>query len=92
MLAIIAPFILMDGLQAIFLSALRSLGDQVAGGINGIIGFFGIMTLAGWLFWQWGWGSAGLALAAAVGMTAAAALQALRFIWVTRRRAALPAT
>lgn len=83
MVAILAPFILLDGLQAIFLSALRSLGDQVAGGINGIIGFFVVMAIAGLLFWQGGWGSAGLAWAAALGMTVAAGLQALRFLWVT---------
>ncbi len=84
MLVILAPFILFDGLQAIFLSALRSLGDQVAAGINGIIGFFIVMALAGWFFWHWSWGAAGLALAAAIGMVAAAALQAARFMWVTR--------
>jgi len=85
MLVILAPFILFDGLQAIFIAALRSLGDQIAAGVNGVIGFFGIMSAAGWLFWRLEWGSAGLAAAAAIGMTAAMLLQASRFWRVSSR-------
>lgn len=85
MLVILAPFILCDGLQAIFVAALRSLGDQVVAGINGAIGFFAIMTLAGWVFARLGWGAAGLASAAAIGMTATMLLQGLRFWRVSAR-------
>jgi MATE family multidrug resistance protein len=85
MLTILAPFILLDGLQAILMSALRSLGDQVAAGINGIIGFFLLMGVAGWAAWRADMGAAGLAWAAGLGMTCAAALQALRFYRTTSR-------
>lgn len=85
MLIILAPFILCDGLQAIFVSALRSLGDQVIAGVNGIIAFFLIMSLAGWSSYQLGWGSAGLALASALGMAAAMLLQGARFWQVSSR-------
>jgi len=85
MLLILAPFILCDGLQAILVAALRSLGDQVAAGINGIIAFFLLMSLAGWIGWRLDWGSAGLAIASAVGMTAAMLLQGARFWRVSSR-------
>lgn len=85
MVLILAPFILTDGLQAIFVAALRSLGDQVVAAINGVIAFFAVMCLAGWVGWHFGWGSAGLAIAAAVGMVAAALLQAARFWQVSSR-------
>lgn len=85
MLLILSPFILCDGLQAIFIAALRSLGDQVAAGLNGIVAFFLVMSLAGWVGWRLGWGSAGLALACAIGMAAAMLLQGARF-WVVSSR------
>jgi len=85
MLLILSPFILCDGLQAIFIAALRSLGDQVAAGLNGIVAFFLVMSLAGWIGWRLGWGSAGLALACAIGMAAAMLLQGGRF-WVVSSR------
>ena len=85
MVLILAPFILADGLQAIFVAALRSLGDQVVAAINGIIAFFAAMCLAGWAGWHFGWGSAGLAIASAVGMVAAMLLQAARFWQVSSR-------
>ncbi|MEO5795771.1 MAG: MATE family efflux transporter, partial [Rhodoferax sp.] len=37
MLPLWAPFILFDGVQVVFVYALRSLGDQVAAGVNSII-------------------------------------------------------
>ena len=85
MVLILAPFILADGLQAIFVAALRSLGDQVVAAINGVIAFFAVMCLAGWAGWHFGWGSAGLAIASAVGMVAAMLLQAARFWQVSSR-------
>lgn len=85
MLLILSPFILCDGLQAIFIAALRSLGDQVAASINGILAFFVAMCLAGWAAWHFGWGSAGLAIASAVGMVAAMLLQGGRFWLISSR-------
>jgi MATE family multidrug resistance protein len=85
MVLILAPFILADGVQAIFVAALRSLGDQVAAGLNGIIAFFIAMSAAGWAGWHFGWGSAGLALASAIGMVAAMLLQGARFWQVSSR-------
>ncbi|BAK65095.1 MatE family transporter [Sphingobium sp. SYK-6] len=85
MVMILAPFILCDGLQAILVAALRSLGDQVMAGVNGIIAFFGIMSLAGWAAWTLAWGSAGLAIASALGMVAAMLLQGGRFWFVSSR-------
>jgi MATE family multidrug resistance protein len=85
MVLILAPFILCDGLQAIFVAALRSLGDQVVAGVNGIIAFFLIMSLAGWAGHALGWGSAGLAGASALGMAAAMLLQGGRFWQVSSR-------
>lgn len=85
MLLILSPFILADGIQAILVAALRSLGDQVAAGFNGILSFFAVMSLAGWAGWHFGWGSAGLAVAAAIGMVAAMLLQGARFWQVSAR-------
>lgn len=85
MLFLLAPFILLDGLQAIFMYALRSLGDQVAAGINGIIGFFLVMAATGQYFYMTGHGAAGLAYAAGAGMLATALLQGGRLWLVTRK-------
>ncbi len=85
MVLILAPFILFDGLQAIFVAALRSLGDQVVAGFNGIIAFFGVLSLAGWAAYTWGWGSAGLAIASALGMVVAFLLQGCRFWLISSR-------
>ncbi|MBN8831623.1 MAG: MATE family efflux transporter [Sphingomonadales bacterium] len=85
MVMILAPFILFDGLQAIFVAALRSLGDQVVAGVNGIIAFFLLLGLAGWASYALGWGSAGLAIASAIGMVAAVLLQGGRFWAVSSR-------
>jgi len=85
MVLILSPFILADGLQAIFVAALRSLGDQIAAGVNGIIAFFAIMSMAGWAGCHLGWGSAGLAIASAIGMVAAMILQGARFWQVSSR-------
>lgn len=85
MVLILAPFILFDGLQAIFVAALRSLGDQVAAGLNGIVAFFIILSIAGWAGYELGWGSVGLAVASALGMVAAFALQGGRFWAISSR-------
>lgn len=85
MLIIWAPFILFDGVQIVFVYALRSLGDQVAAGISSILAFFVITGGTGLWFMHLGWGTKGLALASGVGMLAAALLHGGRFWFVTRQ-------
>jgi MATE family multidrug resistance protein len=84
MLAIIAAFLIFDGLQYVFGSALRSLGEQVWAGVNGMIGFFVVTGGLGWLLVERGWGPNGLAYAAGAGMLACATLQFGRLAWVLR--------
>ncbi|HEV7659079.1 MAG TPA: MATE family efflux transporter [Allosphingosinicella sp.] len=86
MLAIMGAFLAFDGLQYVFGAALRSLGEQVWAGVNGIFGFFLITGGTGILLVRAGWGAQGLALAAGLGMLASALLQFGRFAWVLRAR------
>lgn len=74
MLSIIAAFLIFDGLQFVFASALRSLGEQVWAGVNGIIGFFVVTGGLGALLVARGWGADGLAWAAGAGMLVCATL------------------
>lgn len=85
MLAIMAAFLVFDGLQYVFAAALRSLGEQVWAGINGIAGFFVITGGLGWLLVRAGWGPDGLAYAAGIGMLACALFQFARLAYVLRR-------
>ncbi len=84
MLGVMAAFLVFDGLQYIFGAALRSLGEQVWAGLNGIIGFFVVTGGLGWLLVRAGWGPDGLAYAAGAGMLVCALLQFGRFAWVLR--------
>jgi MATE family multidrug resistance protein len=84
MLAIMGAFLVFDGLQYVFGAALRSLGEQVWAGLNGIIGFFVITGGLGWLLVERGWGPDGLAYAAGIGMLACATLQFGRLAFVLR--------
>jgi MATE family multidrug resistance protein len=84
MLAIMAAFLVFDGLQYVFGAALRSLGEQVWAGINGIVGFFMVTGGLGWLLVERGWGADGLAYAAGLGMLACALLQFGRLAFVLR--------
>jgi MATE family multidrug resistance protein len=86
MLAIVAAFLLFDGLQYVFGAALRSLGEQVWAGLNGIVGFFLVMGGLAWLFVRAGWGPDGLAYAAGIGMLVCGMLQFARLSWVLRVR------
>jgi MATE family multidrug resistance protein len=70
----------------VFGAALRSLGEQVWAGINGIIGFFLITGGTGWLLVRRGWGPDGLALAAGLGMLVCGLLQFGRLVWVLKLR------
>jgi MATE family multidrug resistance protein len=87
MLTIWAPFILFDGIQVVLVYALRSLGDQVAAGINSIIAYFIVTGGLGWILVAGGWGAAALAWASGVGMLVAAILHGARFWWIARRLA-----
>jgi MATE family multidrug resistance protein len=86
MLSVMGAFVVFDGLQYVFGAALRSLGEQVWAGVNGMIGFFLITGGSGLLLVRAGWGATGLALAAGLGMFACAVLQFGRFWWVLRAR------
>lgn len=85
MLPLWGPFILFDGLQVVFVYALRSLGDQVVAGLNGIAAFFLLTGGIGLWTVHVGWGAKGLVAASASGMVAAALLNGSRLWWVTRR-------
>jgi len=85
MLLLWAPFILFDGVQVVFVYALRSLGDQVAAGINGILAFFVVTGGLGLWLVQAGWGAQALVLASGLGMVAAALLHGGRLRIITRR-------
>ncbi|WP_404373345.1 MATE family efflux transporter [Sphingomonas sp. MMS24-J45] len=85
MLPVWAPFILFDGVQVVFVYALRSLGDQIVAGVNGIVAFFVVTGGAGWLFVHSGVGPIGLVYASGVGMVAATVLHGARFAQVSLR-------
>ncbi len=94
MLPLWAPFILFDGVQVVFVYALRSLGDQIAAGVNSILAFFVVTGGAGWLFVQAGVGPLGLVYASGLGMVAAAMAHGGRFAWISgrfRRKNSTPA-
>jgi multidrug resistance protein, MATE family len=85
MLLLWAPFILFDGIQAVFTFALRSLGDQVAAGVNNVLAFFVVTGVGGWWLVDNGWGTDGLVIASGAGMVAAALLNGGRFWWISGR-------
>ena len=84
MLPVWAPFILFDGVQMVFVYALRSLGDQVAAGVNSIVAFFIVTGGAGWALVHLGAGPIGLVYAAGLGMVAAALLHGGRLWWISK--------
>lgn len=85
MLAFWGPFILFDGVQVVFVYALRSLGDQVVAGLNGIASFFLLTGAIGLWTVHHGWGPMGLVWASGSGMVAAALLNGGRLWWISRR-------
>ena len=80
-----APFILFDGVQVVFVYALRSLGDQVFAGVNSILAFFVVTGGMGLWLVHLGWGATALVIASGSGMLVAAALHGARLAWVSRR-------
>jgi MATE family multidrug resistance protein len=80
-----APFILFDGVQVVFVYALRSRGDQVVAGVNSVIAFFLVTGGAGWWLVHGGAGVSGLVYASGMGMVAATVLHGGRFLLVSSR-------
>jgi MATE family multidrug resistance protein len=85
LLTMLAPFMFFDGIQVVFVYALRSLGDQVIAGVNGVLAFFLVTGGLGWWLVREGHGAPSLIYAAVAGMIAAAALQGGRMAWISRR-------
>jgi MATE family multidrug resistance protein len=85
LLVMLAPFMFFDGVQAVLVYALRSLGDQVWAGINGIIAFFLVTSGLGWYLVRSGEGAEALIHAIIAGMVAAALLQGGR-LWLVNAR------
>lgn len=79
MLLFWAPFILFDAVQVVLIYALRSLGDQVAAGVNSVLAYFVVTGGAGYALTAAGVGPLGLVYASGAGMVAAAALHGARF-------------
>lgn len=86
MLAALAPFMFLDGVQVVLMNALRSVGDQVAAGVVGIVSFFVVTGGSGWLLVRLGAGPMALIYAAAAGMAVAALLLGGRLAVVSSRR------
>ncbi|MCW3846886.1 MATE family efflux transporter [Sphingomonas sp. LB-2] len=80
-----APFILFDGVQVVLVYALRSLGDQVAAGVNSILAYFIITGGLGLWLVHIGMGPFALVWASGLGMLAAAALHGGRLLVVNGR-------
>lgn len=85
MLLVWPLFIPFDAGQAVCVSALRSLGDQVTTGVNSIVAFFVATGGAGIVLVRSGWGAKGLVLASGSGMVLATLLHGLRLWRVTSR-------
>lgn len=85
MLPVWAPFILFDGAQVVMVYALRSLGDQVVAGVNGIVAYFVVTGGAGWWMVHAGFGPMALVWASGLGMLTAAMLHGARFWQVALR-------
>lgn len=90
LLLLMVPFMPFDGLQVVFVYALRSMGDQVVAGVNGVIAFFLVTGVSGWWMVREGVGPAALAYASVAGMVVAALLQGGRLWWIARRLAVAP--
>ena len=87
MLTRLAPWLPFDGVQLVFLFALRSLGDQVWAGAISIVSFFGVMGGLGWWWVHRGAGPDALVDALIAGTVVAALLQGGRFALKARQAA-----
>jgi MATE family multidrug resistance protein len=85
MLPLWAPFIVFDGIQVVLVYALRSLGDQVAAGVNSILAYFVVTGGIGWWLVHHDIGPVALVWASGIGMLAAALLHGGRFALISSR-------
>ncbi|MGD1953678.1 MAG: MATE family efflux transporter [Sphingomonadales bacterium] len=86
LLAIIAPFLIFDGLQYMLVYALRAAGDQVVASVLQVSSFLIVMGGGGALFtFARGMGAPGIAWGMVAGMVCAALLLWPRFMLVQRR-------
>ena len=85
MMVMLAPFMFFDGIQVVLVYALRSLGEQVWAGINGILAFFVVTGGLGWVLVRTGHGAEALIYASIAGMVTAALLQGAR-LWIVSSR------
>jgi MATE family multidrug resistance protein len=85
MLFVWAPFIVFDGVQIVFVYALRSMGDQVAAGVNSVLAYFVVTGGLGLLLVDRGFGPMALVWASGLGMVTAAVLHGARLWFVSRR-------
>ncbi|MGU3314923.1 MATE family efflux transporter [Sphingomonas sp. M6A6_1c] len=85
MLPLWAPFIVFDGIQVVLVYALRSLGDQVAAGVNSILAYFVVTGGVGWWLVHHDGGASSLVWASGIGMLAAGLLHGGRFALVSSR-------
>lgn len=88
MLMLWLPFVVFDGLQVVLVYTLRSLGDQVAAGINSIIAYFLVTGGVGLWLVHAGYGPMALVWASGIGMVTAALLNGGRFAILSARLSA----
>lgn len=89
MLPFLVAAILFDGVQYIFLHALRAAGDQLVAAVLQVTAFLAVMVPAGWICaFTLGLGGRGLTLGFLIGVLVAAAILGTRFWVVTRRLSA----
>lgn len=85
-IAIIAPFLIFDGLQYMLVFALRAAGDEVFASILQVGSFMIMMGGSGAFFtFVLGWGAPGIGWGMAAGIACAALLLGLRFLVIQRR-------
>jgi MATE family multidrug resistance protein len=85
-IAIIAPFLIFDGLQYMLVFALRAAGDEIFASALQVGSFLIVMAGSGALFtFTLGLGAPGIGWGMAAGIACAAVLLGLRFLVVQRR-------
>lgn len=86
MLPFLVGAIVLDGVQYIFLHALRAAGDQLVAAVLQVTAFLAVMVPAGWISAvTLGLGGRGLTLGFLIGVLVAALILGSRFAVVTRR-------
>lgn len=89
LLVIIAPFLILDGIQYMLVYALRAAGDEVFASVLQVGSFLFVMAGSGAIFtFALGFGAPGITYGMASGITCAALLLGLRFLFVQRKLSA----